>query len=187
MIRLSFFIFLGLLFCNLSFASTKDQIINKFKLIDNLSFNFKQTIDNKVETGHCVIEYSKKIFCSYKSSFNKILVSNGKSLVIKTNKNNQYYIYPLKRTPLNIILDKNFLVEKFSETNGKKIKNKYYSFSLDYKNNKINIFFDSNSYELLGWQSEDIYQNLVVTYIYNLQTNQKLNKDLFKLPKQHSN
>ena len=41
---------------------------------------------------------------------NKILVSNGKSLVIKTKVS--YYRYPLDKTPLNLILDKKFLINK---------------------------------------------------------------------------
>jgi outer membrane lipoprotein-sorting protein len=31
----------------------------------------------------CIIEYPKKIYCKYNTSNNKILVSNGRSLVIK--------------------------------------------------------------------------------------------------------
>ncbi len=51
--------------------------------------------------------------------------------------------------------------------------------------NKINIFFDRNSYNLIGWQTEDIYQNLVITFIYNVIKNSKIDDNLFKLPKQH--
>ena len=51
--------------------------------------------------------------------------------------------------------------------------------------NLINIFFDKNSYDLIGWQTEDIYQNLVVTYIFNLKKNSKVDKKIFKLPRAH--
>ena len=49
-------------------------------------------------------------------------------------------------------------------------------------NNKINIFFDKKTLNLIGWQTEDIYQNLVITYIYKIQYNQKIDKNIFKLP-----
>ena len=49
--------------------------------------------------------------------------------------------------------------------------------------NIINVFFDKNSYDLIGWQTEDIYQNLVITYISKIKFNQKIDKDIFKLPK----
>ena len=52
----------------------------------------------------------KKIFCEYNLKNKKKLVSNGRSLVIKTN--NSFYIYPLEKTPLNLILDKKFLLNK---------------------------------------------------------------------------
>ena len=53
-----------------------------------MSFSFNQTVNGKTDRGSCKIQYPKKIYCSYKLRNNKILVSNGKSLVIKNNKNN---------------------------------------------------------------------------------------------------
>ena len=53
---------------------------------------------------------SKKNFCEYEKRNNKILVSNGKNLVIKNNK--QYYRYPIKSTPFEFLLDKDFLINK---------------------------------------------------------------------------
>ena len=35
----------------------------------------------------------------------------------------------------------------------------------------------------VGWQTEDIYQNLVITYIFNVKKNTSINEKLFKLPK----
>ena len=51
--------------------------------------------------------------------------------------------------------------------------------------NLINIFFDKDSYDLIGWQTEDIYQNLVVTYIFNVKKNSNVDKKIFKLPEAH--
>ena len=48
--------------------------------------------------------------------------------------------------------------------------------------NEINIFFDKRDLNLIGWQTLDIYQNLNITFIYSLKINQKLEKDIFKLP-----
>ena len=106
----SFFIFF--IFTNLSLGSPKQKVIENFEKISNFSFKFKQTVNDKEENGNCIIKYPKKIYCTYDDMFNKILVSNGKSLVIKTDKNNQYYRYSLKDTPLNFILDKSFLIKK---------------------------------------------------------------------------
>ena len=57
------FFFLNLF--NYSYGSTKNEIINNFKKIHNISFNFKQNINDKTEEGNCVIKYPKKIHCIY--------------------------------------------------------------------------------------------------------------------------
>ena len=41
----------------------KNKIINNFEKINNISFNFKQTINDKIEEGNCIIQYPKKINC----------------------------------------------------------------------------------------------------------------------------
>ena len=53
---------------------------------------------------------------------------------------------------------------------------------MNINNIEINIFFDKETLNLVGWQTEDIYQNLVITYIYKIQYNQKIDKKIFKLP-----
>ena len=67
-------IFLFLFFFNFlshSYASVENKIINNFKKINNISFNFKQTINDKVEEGNCIIQYPKKINCKYNNSKKK--------------------------------------------------------------------------------------------------------------------
>ena len=115
--------------------------------------------------------------------FNKILISNGSSLVIKSEKNNQYYRYPLENTPLNLLLDKKFLIRKMKKLEAKILNNKYYLFSLKENNNSINLFFEKESLNLTGWQTEDIYQNLTITYIYDVEINKPVSKKIFELPK----
>ena len=183
--KILFFIAMSFLLSEYSVASVKEKIINKFISINNISFKFKQTIDQKEEEGSCIIKYSKKIYCSYNSRFNKILVSNGKKLVIKSDKNKQYYVYPLKKTPLDLILDKEFILKNIKKSEGRLVNNKYYNFSINNNGKIINIFFDNKNYNLLGWQTEDIYQNLTVTFIYDFKANQKIKDDLFNLPKAH--
>ena len=76
------FFYLCFFFNNLK-ASEVINIINNFNKIENLSFSFKQNINDKEEKGNCIIEYPKKIYCLYENNDEKLLVSNGKSLVIK--------------------------------------------------------------------------------------------------------
>jgi len=183
MLKKIFLIFFFLLnIVEYSHASVKDKIINNLIKTENLTFQFKQTINEKTEEGNCIIEYPKKLFCSYNNSNKKIMVSNGKSLAIKNQASNQYYLYPLKRTPLELILDKNYLINQIKNLEARSIENKYINFTLIKNNNKINIFFDNQTLNLVGWQTEDIYQNLVITFIYRVKLNQKINQNIFKLP-----
>jgi len=110
------------------------------------------------------------------------MVSNGKSLAIKNQTSNQYYLYPLKRTPLELILDKDYLISQIKNLEARIVNDKYLNFTLVKNNNKINIFFDNQTLNLIGWQTEDIYQNLVITFIYKVKLNQKIDQDIFKLP-----
>ena len=164
-------------------ADLKDKIILNLEKTENLTFNFKQKIDRKTETGNCIIEYPKKIYCSYNNFNKKIMVSNGKSLAIKNQRNNQYYLYPLKKTPLELILDKNYLINEIKRLKGRIVDNKYYNFTLSKNNNKINIFFNLKTLNLIGWQTEDVYQNLSITFISSVKINQKIDSKIFIIPR----
>ena len=161
-------------------AEIKEKIIENLQDVQNLKFKFEQNINGKIENGICTIKYPKKIYCKY-SKNNKILVSNGKSLVIKTKYGN-YYRYAIKKTPLNYILDKNFLINQIQYLDERVVDNKFINFTIFKDENEINVFFDIKSYNLIGWQTIDIYQNLNITYLISLKKNQILKKNIFKLP-----
>jgi outer membrane lipoprotein-sorting protein len=163
-------------------ANNKDKILENLQNTENLNFDFEQNINGKVEIGNCTIQYPKKMFCKYQKN-NKILVANGKSLVIKTI--TSFYRYPLDQTPLNLILDKNFLIKKIENLTEKKLGETFINFEIVEKGSEINIFFDNESFNLIGWQTKDIYQNVSVTYLSSIKKNQKVNKDLFELPAQN--
>ena len=172
-----------LIFITNSNANNKQNIIENLKNTKNMDFNFEQNINGKIENGNCTIEYPKKIFCEYAISNNKILVSNGKSLVIKTL--SSYYRYSLDKTPLNFILDKNFLIEKINELEERIINNNLINYTITVNDNEINIFFDNETFDLIGWQNTDIYQNFNITYLSSIRKNRVISKNLFKLPSQN--
>ena len=175
-------IFFILNFCNPAFSSTKQKILSQIQLTNNLSFDFVQTIGDKSENGRCIIEYPKKIWCEYNNSNKKIMVSNGKSLVIKVRNSGNYYIYPLRKTPLESLLDKEYLISKIKMIKPREIDGKYLNFSILENNNEINLFFDKKNLNLVGWQTEDIYQNLTVTFISSVVINKNINNKIFILP-----
>ena len=178
-----FQIFFLFILTSISHAEIKDSIIQNLKNTENLDFKFEQNINGKIENGNCTIEYQKKIFCEYARSNNKILVSNGKSLVIKTR--TSYYRYPLEKTALNLILDKNFLINKIYDLEERIVDNSLINFTIKEGDNEINIFFDKQTYDLVGWQNTDIYQNFNITFLSSIRKNRVLSKNLFKIPVQN--
>ena len=180
--KFTFILFLILIVDKAS-ASVKENIIQNLKNTNNISFNFEQNINGKIENGNCKIQYPKKIYCNYNLSNQKVLVSNGKNLVIKTK--TSYYLYPLKKTPLNLILDKKYLLEKIQILEEREIDNKFINFTFIENDNEINIFFNKINYNLIGWQTLDIFQNLNITFLSSIVKNQDLDRDIFILPKQN--
>jgi outer membrane lipoprotein-sorting protein len=177
-----FFILIYLISLAYSYADNKDKIIENLQNTESLNFKFEQNINGKIENGNCTIQYPKKIYCKYIKN-NKILVSNGKSLVIKTI--SSFYRYPLKKTPLNLILDKKFLINRIYNLKEERLNTSYINFKILENDNEFNIFFDNETFNLIGWQTKDIYQNVNVTYLSSIEVNQQVDKDLFKLPLQN--
>ena len=174
-----FLIFIFFVFISNSKAEIKEKIIENFKKVENLKFKFEQNINGKIESGICTIKYPKKIYCKYFKN-KKILVSNGKSLVIKTE--TSFYRYSLNKTPLNLILDKNFLIKKIRVLNENVLDDNLVNFTIIDDDNEINVFFDNNTFNLIGWKTRDIYQNINITYLTSIETNKEITKNLFKIP-----
>ena len=171
-----------ILFINEASSEIKENIIQNLKNTNNISFKFEQNINGKIENGICTIKYPKKIYCKY-SKNNKILVSNGKSLVIKTE--TSFYRYSLKKTPLNLILDKNFLIKKIHILKENLIDDNLINFTIVENDNIIDVFFDIKTFNLVGWKTRDIYQNTNITYLSSIEANKEITKNLFKIPSQN--
>ena len=78
-----------------------------------------------------------------------------------------------------------FLIRKINDLNEKIIDQAYINYTIIENNNEINIFFDNKTFDLIGWQTKDIYQNLSITLLSSIQINQKISNNLFKLPLQN--
>ena len=179
---MKYLIFILIFFYPLNiFASSKQLIKDKLEETENISFKFIQKIGKKTEEGECIISYSKKILCKYNDIHNKILVSNGRSLVINSNKIKNYLNYKLEDTPLNLILDKKFLLSELDQVEIVRENNETFSFEITHNNNLLNIFFDKISYEIKGWTTTDIYLNKVETKLSNVETNIMIDERIFRV------
>ena len=177
------FLIIFLLGSTVAHSSQKQKIIEKLDNIQNVSFNFSQVMKDKIEEGNCKIHYPKKIFCKYSGKSGKILVSNGKTLVIKVKRSGAYYIYPIEKTPLNLILDKNYLIEKINEIKISDKEKENITLEIKENNQNLQIFFDKKNFVINGWKTTDIYNNENLMIISAIKINESLNDKIFILPK----
>ena len=134
-----------LIFTNNCLADLQKDLINKLTATKTLSFNFKQIIEEKEETGKCFIKYPMLMKCDYQNLKQKIIISNGRTVAIIKKKYKKIYLYPIGKTQLSTILKKEKILalirnSKPSITKTNTIK---YEF-IDKKLNKLQMFFDKN-------------------------------------------
>ena len=103
-------------------------------------------------------------------------------IFIKIRNSGNYYIYPLNKTPLELLLDKEYLISKINMLDAKEIDNQFLAYKIFENDNEINIFFDKKNFNLVGWQTEDIYQNLSMTFISSIKINEEIDDKIFILP-----
>ena len=182
---LSKIVFIYLSFTSISLADLQKELINKFTAIQTLSFNFEQKISGKEEVGNCFIKYPLLIKCNYQNLKQKTIISNGKTLAVIKKKYKKIYLYPLKSTPLFFILRKEKIINLIRKNHPTEINSNLIIFKfIDKKKNIIKIFFDKNSLNLKGWQTKDAYSNDVSFMMSNLEINNQIVDDFFKIPRE---
>ena len=178
-------IFIYILFLSISFADLQKNLINKITATKTLSFNFKQNIAEKVEFGNCYIKYPLLMKCIYQNLKQKSVISNGKTVAIIKKKYKKIYYYPIRTTPLFIILKKEKILHLIRNNKPIKIDSSIIEFELnEKKSNKLKILFDKNSLEFKGWKTKDAYSNDVSFIINNLIINNQIVDDFFKIPQE---
>ena len=165
-----------------SFSSPKEEIIINLNKTSNFSFDFIQKIKDEIEIGYCQIKYPRLIHCLYNDKKKKEIISTGKSLIIRNNRDNKFYIYPLKSTPLYYILDKDYLIKQIQNLEKIKINNDIFELNFTKQNNLIIVYFDRKSFDLKGWKTIDVYQNEVLFEVNNVEKNLIIDPKIFDLP-----
>jgi len=175
-----------LLSFNLALGDLQKDIINKLTATKTLSFNFKQQIAEKEETGICFIKYPLLMKCVYKNIKQKSVISNGKTVAVIKKKYKKIYYYPIKTTPLFTILKKEKILNLIRNNKPSKIDSSIIEFESDIeKSNKFKIYFDKNSLEFKGWETIDAYSNNVVFLISELKINNIIDDNFFRIPKEN--
>ena len=126
---------------SVSLADLQKDLINKLTAIKTLSFDFKQKISDKEEIGNCFIKYPLLMKCNYQNLKQKTIISNGKTVAIIKKKYKKIYYYPIKTTPLFIILKKEKILHVIRNNKPTKIDSNIIEFELIVK--KSNKFQDT--------------------------------------------
>jgi len=177
-------IFFYLFSTNYSQANIQEKLLEKYKTINTLHFDFTQNIGDKVEFGDCYIKYPLLMKCYYPKK-KKSIITNGKSFVIVKKRYKKIYSYPLKKTPLFYLLNKENILNVIRNNKPTLINSNLIQYELTDNNlNKLSIFFDKNSLNLSGWKTIDAYANEVSFLIRNIETNILIKNDFFKIPKE---
>ena len=177
-------IFFYLFFINYSQANFQEKLINKYKTINTLHFDFTQKIGEKVEFGNCYIKYPLLMKCEYPKK-KKSIIANGKKFVIIKKRYKKIYYYPLKKTPLFFLLNKENILNLIKNYEPSNIDSNIVEYELIENNSNIlKIFFDKSSLEIVGWKTIDAYSNEVSFLIRNVETNISIENEIFKIPRE---
>ena len=157
---------------------TEPRIIKKISETANFAFDFEQLINDKKETGNCIISFNNKMICKYDET-GKLIVSNGKTLLIKNKNSNFANTYKTENTYFKYFLNKGFLISKIEGNVIEKEQN--FLLSINDQSNQLNIFFDKKNHLIKGWETIDLYGNKVRTNIVVKNINQELSDSIFNL------
>ena len=170
-----------LLFFNLH-ANEKEDIANKLSSLNSLEFTFDQLINQKKESGSCLLEFPGKLKCNYfDDNKEKELIINNRKLAIIQKRYNKTYYYPLSKSPFLNILYKDKLLEIVKsgklEITDQIIKLVYL------EKGKVTILFDRKTLDLKGWKIIDQYYNDITFSLKIISKNNYYKENTFKIPK----
>ena len=181
-IFLTFFFYL--FFVNSLQANFQEKLINKYKTINTLHFDFTQKIGEETEFGNCYIKYPLLMKCEYPKK-KKSIITNGKKFAIVKKRYKKIYYYPLKKTPLFFLLNKENILNLIKNYEPSSIDSNIVEYELIENNSNIlKIFFDKSSLEIVGWKTIDAYSNEVSFLIRNVETNISIENEIFKIPRE---
>jgi outer membrane lipoprotein-sorting protein len=169
-------------FCENLKASERDQMIENLKKINSIKFNFTQVTNDITENGSCIIVYPKKMRCLYKEEDKEIIV-NEDYLFLINKKENKYYNYNIKDTPLGLMLDKENIIEKLLKVEKFNRVDKNIIAIIDINSQEsVDIYFDPVKMNIIGWKIRNYDKSNLEFLMKNISINISTNEK-FEIPK----
>ena len=163
------------------YADNRKLIIDKLKDINNITFDFEQITNNKKEFGTCVLSFNNKLSCDYIDSMHKRVLINGKRLIVQHKRYDKIYFYPISNSLFVQIFNKKNLISLIKDSSYQLNENIELTYFNEEKQ-KIIIYFEKITYDLVGWQIVDRLQNVISFSIKIKDVNSQINPKISKVP-----
>lgn len=166
-------------------ADAPQEIANHFTRVKTMMGEFVQFGPSGEQTGgKFFIERPGKVLFLYEEPSNIRVVADGKSVVVNNKKLSTWDVYPLNKTPLNLVLGNKI------DLSGKKVKSVSQADDLTtivmqdkqiFGDSEITMMFDPKSYDLRQWTIKDAKGKDTTVMIFNVQEGVKFANKTFNI------
>lgn len=166
-------------------ASSAQAIANHFSSVRTMTGEFVQFGPSGEQTGgKFYIERPGKVRFDYEAPSNVQVISDGTSLVVQNRKLQTADVYPLGKTPLKLLLDRQI------DLSGSKVQSVKQDDELTtikladksvFGDSTITMMFDSKSYELRQWTITDAQGKDTTVMIFNVQNGVSFDPSTFAI------
>jgi len=174
-----------------AFAASKAEIARSlskhYSSVPTMTGEFVQFGPSGEQTGgKFYIQRPGKIRFSYEAPSNLQVVSNGKTVAVNNPKLKTWNFFPLRKTPLKLLLDDKIDL-KSKQIKSIKTDPDVTTIVMGDKNifgkSQITLLFDPKNFELRQWTIKDAQGKETSVMLFNVEKNVKLSRKLFRVNK----
>lgn len=162
------------------------DVIDKFTKIRSMSGEFVQFDynGNPSEGTFAILRPGMARF-DYRNKGGLNILADGKTVAVENRRLKTWDLYPLSRTPLNLLLGDRIdvttgIIKYMVEKDGLIVI--MLADKKTFGNSTIEIFFDKNTSELRQWTLLDEARRETTVVVHNLKVNTPLPKHVFRIP-----
>lgn len=164
-----------------------EAISNHFKTVPTMTGEFVQFGPNGEQTGgKFLIKRPGKIRFNYEEPSPITVVSNGRTLAVKNKKLKTTNYYPLKKTPLSLLLSNKIKINDKSIRSveaGKDVTTVVMGDKKIFGDSEITLLFDPQNQDLRQWTIKDAQGKETSVMIFNVKKNVKISNTKFAVNK----
>lgn len=168
-------------------ADAINAISNHFRTVPTMQGEFVQFGPRGEQTGGTFyIQRPGKLRLDYEDPSPLMLVSNGRTLAVRNAKLKTWNYYPLRKTPLSLLLDDKIDIKDDSVrsvTTDNDMTTIVLGDKAVFGDSEITLLFDPVSEDLRQWTVKDAQGKETSVLIVNVEKNVNIDSDLFSVSK----